>query len=297
MSTKKYKLIANPAAGRGRSREAVLQVVELFKSRGVEFDLEHTQKPGDAAGIARRACGVFDVIVIIGGDGTINETIPGMLFSRTPLGIVPAGSGNDFIKSVGIPNNIKKAVDVVLKGSAGLIDVGKINTTYFANGVGIGFDAAVNRASYTINHSKRGLILYFCAMLKTLGKFDAVTLTITMNNETFRQSAFLLTVGNGTTVGGGFKLTPHAKIDDGLLDVTIVKPLPLPVLLWHLPKVFLGTIDQVKKYATLYRTTRLTVEASGPAPVHVDGEIYPDAETRFEIEVVPKALTVIGNFP
>lgn len=296
MTTKKYKLIANPAAGRGRSREAVLQVVELFKSKGVEFDLELTTKPGDAAGMAREACGIFDVIVVVGGDGTINETIPGMLFSRTPLGIIPAGSGNDFIKAVGIPNNIKKSVDLLLEGRTSLIDVGRINQTYFANGVGIGFDAAVNRASYTINHSKRGFLLYFCALLKTLGKFDAVPLTITLNNETFQQSVFLLTVGNGTTVGGGFKLTPHAKVDDGLLDITIVKPLPLPILLWHLPKVFLGTIDRVKKYAALRRTTRLSVEANGPVPVHVDGELYPDTETRFEIEVVPKALSVIGNF-
>ncbi len=296
MIPKKYKLIANPAAGRGRAREAIARVTELFTRRGVEFDLELTTRPGDAAGIARKACGIFDVIVVVGGDGTINETIPGMLFSPTSLGIIPAGSGNDFIKSIGIPNNIKKAFDIVLKGTAASIDVGKINKTYFANGVGIGFDAAVNRASYSIDHSRRGLVLYFCALLKTLGNYDAVPLSITINNETFRQSTFLLTVGNGTTVGGGFKLTPHARIDDALLDVTIVTPLAVPVLLWHLPRVFLGTIDRVKNYATLRRTTRLTVEASGPVPVHVDGEIYPDMETRFEIEVVPKALTVIGNF-
>lgn len=297
MTTKKYKLIANPAAGRGKSREAIARVLELLKGRGVEFDLELTKGPRDAANIARKALEEFDVIVAIGGDGTINEIIPGMLFSEKPLGIVPAGSGNDFIKSAGIPNNVNKAVDILLRGNSGLIDAGKINGTYFANGVGIGFDAAVNRASYTINHSKRGLFLYFCALLKTLGKYDAVPLKITINNTVFNQDIFLLTVGNGTTVGGGFKLTPYAKIDDALLDVTIVKPLRIPVLLWHLPKVFLGTIDRVKKYATLLRTTKLTVEANGPVPVHVDGEIYGNGETRFEIEVVAKALRVIGNFP
>ena len=296
MTTKKYKLIANPAAGRGRSGETVFRVLELLKARGVEFDLELTKGPRDAAIIARKALEGFDVIVAIGGDGTINEIMPGMLFSDKPLGIVPAGSGNDFIKSMGIPNNTNKAVDILLKGNARSIDVGKINGTYFANGVGIGFDAAVNRASYTINHSKRGLFLYFCALLKTLGKYGAVPLAITINREIFNQSTFLLTVGNGTTVGGGFKLTPRAKVDDGLLDVTIVKPLALPVLLWHLPKVFLGTIERVKKYATLRRTEKLTVVSTGPVPVHVDGEIYGNGETRFEIEVVPKALRVIGNF-
>jgi diacylglycerol kinase (ATP) len=296
MMTKKYKLIANPAAGRGRAKEAISRVRELLKARGATFDLELTKGPRDAANIARRALEGFDVIVAIGGDGTINEILPGMLFSEKPLGIIPAGSGNDFIKSLGIPNNVSKAVGILLEGNAGLIDAGKINGTYFANGVGIGFDAAVNRASYTIDHSRRGLLLYFCALLKTLGKYDAVPLKITMNNTVLNQDIFLLTVGNGTTVGGGFKLTPHAKIDDALLDVTIVNPLRIPVLLWHLPKVFLGTIGRVKRYATLLKTEKLVVEVSGPVPIHVDGEIYDNGEARFEIEVVPKALRVIGNF-
>ncbi len=297
MTEKKYKLIANPAAGRGRSQDIVLRTVEALKARGVLFDLELTKGPGDAADIARRALRQFDVIVALGGDGTVNDILPGMVFSGRPLGIVPGGSGNDFIKSVGIPNNIGRAVDLLLRGEGCPIDVGRINGRYFANGVGIGFDAAVNRASYSINHSKRGFLLYFCALLRTLGKYDAAPLTIAINNTTFNQNAFLLTVGNGTTVGGGFKLTPHAKIDDGLLDVTIVSPLALPVLFWHLPKVFLGTIDRAKKYATLLKTEKLVVEADGDVPVHVDGVIYDGKENRFEIEVVPKALTVIGNFP
>jgi diacylglycerol kinase (ATP) len=96
-------------------------------------------------------------------------------------------------------------------------------------------------------------------------------------------------------VGGGFRLTPHAKIDDALLDVTIVRPLSLPVLFWHLPKIFLGTIEKVK-YAALHRTDRLVVETDVPVPVHLDGEIYSGNGNRLEIEIVPRALTVIGNF-
>jgi diacylglycerol kinase (ATP) len=291
-----YKLIANPAAGRGKSRAVVLEIVELFKKKGMAFDLELTKGPGEAAEIARRALHDFDVIVAIGGDGTVNEIIPGMLFSNKPLGIIPGGSGNDFIKSLNIPNNIEAAVEIILRGKTSVIDVGKINDTYFANGVGIGFDAAVNRASYEINHSKRGLLLYLCALAKTLGKYEPVPLTISMNGSTMQQETFLLTVGNGGTCGGGFKLTPHARVDDQLLDVTIVKPLGVARLLWHLPKVFAGTIEKVKKYATLRTTEKLTIESAVPVPVHVDGEIYEGSATTFEIEVVPEALRVIENF-
>ena len=293
---KKYKLIANPAAGRGKANAAVLQVMELFKAKGATFDLELTTAPQQAAEIARKALKDFDVIVAVGGDGTVNEIVPGMLFSGKPLGIIPSGSGNDFIKSLGVPNRIEAAVAIVLKGEARVIDAGKINGRYFANGVGIGFDAAVNRASYDINHSKRGLRLYVCALVRTLGRFDPVPVKITINGETIEQDIFLLTIGNGTTCGGGFKLAPHAKVDDHLLDVTIVKPLGIPKLLWHLPKVFLGTIDKVTKYARLMRTSKLSVTSAHPLPVHVDGEIFSGEGKTLEIEIVPGALTVIGNY-
>jgi YegS/Rv2252/BmrU family lipid kinase len=296
MTVMKYKLIANPGAGRGRSPDLVARIVNAFKRKGVRFDLELTKGPADAARIARDAVKDHDVIVGIGGDGTINEIVPALLFSTRPFGIVPAGTGNDFIKSLNIPNHIDKAVEIVIRGKTKVIDAGKINNRYFANGVGIGFDAAVNRAGHSINHSRRGLLLYLCALLKTLGRYKPVRMTVTMNGETVDKDFFLLTVGNGTTVGGGFRLTPFAKLDDGLLDVTMIKPIALLPLLRHLPKVFMGTIDRAAEYATLSRTTKLIVESSAPVPVHLDGEIYPEDARRFEIEVVPRALTVIGNW-
>ena len=296
MTAKKYKLIANPAAGRGKASSVVHRAVKAFKSRGLLFDLEHTQGPCDAANIARRSSGDFDVIVAIGGDGTVNEIVPGMLSSGKPLAIIPGGTGNDFIKTLRIPNNVEQAMDIIVRGSTRMIDVGRINGFCFVNAVGFGFDAAVNQATRMINHSKQGLLLYLRGLIKTLGKYDPVPLKITMNGNTFDQETFLLAIGNGTTVGGGFKLTPHAKIDDQLLDVTIVKPLGLPALLFHLPKVFRGTFDKVK-YAALQRTERLVVETRGPVPIHIDGEIYSGEETRFTIEVVPRALMMIDNLP
>lgn len=293
---KRYKLIANPAAGRGKASVDIPGIVKLFSERGLEFDLELTKGPDDAGRIARGALADYDVIVAIGGDGTVNEVISGMAFSPLSLGVIPFGSGNDFVKSLNVPNNVEKAVDIILQGRTKLIDLGKINGRYFANGVGIGFDAAVNKASYSINHSKRGLLLYLYALLKTLGKYDPVPMTVSVNDETFGQDLFLITVGNGTTVGGGFKLTPHAKLDDHVLDITLIKPIRVLPLLWHLPKVFLGTIDKVTKYAITRKTAQLTVESRQPVPVHVDGEIYAGEGNRFEIEVVPKALRVIGGF-
>ena len=293
---KKYRLIANPEAGRGRVSALVPRVLALFEARGASIDLAVTKSPRDAARIARESLDRYDAIVVLGGDGTVNEVLEPMLFARRPLGIIPAGSGNDFVKSLKVPANLEQAVDTILRGTTRVIDAGRINGRYFVNAAGIGFDAAVNQASYAINHSRRGLLLYLCALLSTLGRYDPVPMTVTMNGEQVDENVFLLTAGNGTTVGGGFRLTPHAALDDQLLDVTLVRAIGLLPLLWHLPKVFLGTLDRVTKYAVSKRTARLVIESSLPVPVHLDGEIYTGAERRFEIEVVPRALTVIGNF-
>jgi YegS/Rv2252/BmrU family lipid kinase len=293
---KKYKLIANPAAGTHRSRHIAAQVVELLGQRKVEFDLEFTAGPKHAAEIALRSCRDFDAIVAIGGDGTIHETAGAMLGCDVPLGIIPAGSGNDLSKSLAIPNDVRTAVDILTAGQARVIDAGTINGLCFVNVVGIGFDAAVNHNSHAFRWPASGLLRYVMALITTLGTYSPLPLTVTMDGTRLTQDLFLLTIGNGTTCGGGFRLTPHARLDDGLLDATFVKPISVPRLLWHLPKVFRGTLERVERYASMKQVTKLRVESAAPVPVHVDGEVYRGDTSRLDIEVIPNALTVIGNF-
>jgi diacylglycerol kinase family enzyme len=141
------------------------------------------------------------------------------------------------------------------------------------------------------------LLRYVLALIKTLGTYSSLPLTVTIDGNKTTQDLFLLTIGNGTTCGGGFRLTPHAKLDDGLLDVTFVKPITIPRLLWHLPKVFQGTLDRVERYASMRQVRRLRVESSLPVPVHVDGEIYRGDTMRLDVEIIPNALAIIGYFP
>ncbi len=291
---KKYKIIANPVAGRGKAKSAISRTQELFARRGAVYDLEFTSGPKEAGKIARAATGEFDVVVALGGDGTVNEVVQGLINTPTPLAVIPRGSGNDFAKALKIPRDLEAAVDAVFTGTERIIDAGKINDTYFANSVGIGFDAAVTRESRSIERLK-GIPLYLTAVIKALGRYKPVPMTITLDDDRVSQEVFLVTVGNGTTCGGGFVLTPHAVLNDGLLDVTIVDPMGVFTVLRHLPAVFSGTIDS-SPYASLRRATRVLVESSRPVPVHVDGEVYTDHATRFDIALMPRALTVIGRF-
>ncbi len=294
---KKYTLIANPHAGRGRAGRIAAEVVRLFNDRKVRYDLETTTGPGDAGNMAAAACASDDVdaIISIGGDGTLNEIIQKAVYTAKPIGVVPAGSGNDFTKVLNTPHKLAEIIDMILAGRTKIIDAGKMNKRYFANNVGIGFDAAVNYNSRSVTLFKSGLAVYLCALLKTLSHYKPLPMKIAINGEAFDQNLFLVSIGNGTTCGGGFKLTPHAKIDDQLLDVTMVMPLTLPQLIRHFPKVFQGTIDRTR-HAVTRRTQKLTIESAHPLPLHVDGEIYALEGNTCEISVAPNALTVIGNF-
>jgi diacylglycerol kinase (ATP) len=294
---KKYKLIANPHAGRGRAAKIITEVVRLFNARRVDFDLETTKRPGDAEDMAAAACASNEVgaIISIGGDGTLNEIVQKAVFTGKPVGVIPAGSGNDFVKVLNTPKKLEDIVDMLLAGRTKVIDAGRMNRRFFANNIGIGFDAAVNFNTRKVTWIRSGLAVYVSALLKTLTHYRPLPMKITINNEVFDQAMFLVSVGNGTTCGGGFKLTPHAKIDDQLLDITMVKPLSLPQLFRHFPKVFQGTIDRTE-HAITRRAVNLTVESVHPLPLHVDGEMYALEGNTCEISVVPNALTIIGNF-
>lgn len=294
---KRYKLIANLHAGRGRAGSIVDEVVRIFNARKARFDLETTTGAGDAENIAAITCtgDEYSAVISIGGDGTVNDIVQKAVFTGKPVGVIPAGSGNDFSKVLNTPKKLDDIVDMLLAGRTKVIDVGRMNKRFFANNIGIGFDAAVNYNTQKVKWIRSGLAVYVCALLKTLKRYRPLPMKITINGEVFDQNMFLVSVGNGTTCGGGFKLTPHAKIDDWLLDITMVKPLSLLQLLWHFPKVFQGTIDKTK-YTVTRRAEKLTVESFHPLPLHVDGEIYTLEEDVCEISVVPNALTIIGNF-
>jgi len=290
---KRFKLIANPASGSGRTLTIVSRAVDLLMRRGIDFDVELTNAPRHATEIALRSCGDFDAIVAVGGDGTIHEVAAGLLRCTKPLGIIPAGSGNDLVKSLGVPVPVEQAVETLLAGRTRTIDTGTVNGLCFVNVVGIGFDAAVNHNSHGLRWPASGLLRYVFALVKTLGTYGSVHLTVTVDGSAIDRDLFLLTIGNGTTCGGGFRLTPHAKLDDELLDVTMVKPIGILPLLWHLPKVFKGTLDRVEHYASMRTAKKVRVESSAPVPVHVDGEIYRGDTSVLEIEILPASLTVI----
>lgn len=288
----KYLLIANPTAGSGRSADTIDAVCQILDERGVEYEMMLTTAPKNATTLARLHHSRFDAVVAMGGDGTVSEVAAGMVHAPVPMGIIPSGSCNDFVKTVNIPMQVEKAVDILLSGHIREVDAGRINDTYFINNVGIGFDGEVNRVASDPKNRTTGMMKHMSALAASIGRYDPPMMKVVINGRIIEQKIFQITVGNGAVCGGGFKLTPDAVIDDAMFDVLLINGLGVGSRIFHLPKVFNGTISRTK-HAFIERAPKLTITSNKLLPIHIDGEVY--SHDTCHIEILSKALKVIAG--
>lgn len=298
-----FTFILNPVAGKGAARKTLAELERQLPEFGFTYEVVYTLRPGHATEIARTCSSTY--VVAVGGDGTINEAANGLMGSGKILGIIPTGSGNDFIKSLGIPRKLQDSVEIlqaknVRRIDAGLVACGNMkngSTAYapgrfFVNGVGIGFDASVARRVSEINHL-RGTLLYLVAVLQTLGHYRSPFFRISVDGNTTAGKKLLVAVGNGKCAGGGFYLTPDALVDDGKLDVCAIQDVPVTKILRLIPAVMAG--KRVEDAAVSYsRTASIAVESTERFSVHADGEVIGREVQGVHIEIAAGSLLIIG---
>ncbi len=288
--------IINPAAGKSTSN--VKRLVETFAQRHAGYiEIVQTTHGGHAADIARQTD--FRRVVAVGGDGTVNEVINGIVGSKKTLGVIPAGSGNDFIKAIGLVNSVPHALNCLVNGSTATIDVGSIRVisadqsssdTHFVNGIGVGFDATVAVNAGNIRYLT-GTSRYLVAVMKTLGTYRAPEFSLAVNSRVFKGKYLLIAVGNGPCAGGGFYLTPDAKPNDGLLDVCLIDDLTIPGILTVMPKVMRGKHGS-HTAVHFERGSELSISAAEPFRVHADGEILGKDVITVEVGIVKNGISV-----
>jgi diacylglycerol kinase (ATP) len=300
---KQFTFIVNPAAGKGAGKNVFSSLLGELERRAASYEIVETTAPGHATEAARAAS--TPVVVSVGGDGTINEIANGIAGSTKSLGIIPAGSGNDFIKSVGIPRKPLQALQTLLQGVTRPVDIGTVRCTprkegggnfeprLFVNGVGIGFDAAVAARTREIPFLS-GTALYVLAVLQTLGKYAPPNFTIQFDDSSRETKGLLIAVGNGKCAGGGFYLTPDASVDDGLLDICSVDQKNIFQILSLMPRVMRGKHHNVPG-VKFFKEKRLTISADEPFYVHADGEIVGVNVRRVEIGLHNSQLAVISE--
>lgn len=290
-------VLVNPAAGQGAAARAASLMRELAEARP-EWAVVSSASARDATSLVTDCAPEIGLVVAVGGDGTVNEVLNGLMrhtpAHRPALAVVPAGSGNDFAKLLGIPASISSALTVAATGRKLRIDVGRCNDRWFANAVSLGLDAQITARAAEIKASsgRTGFPLYFSAVLPVLfSELRAFDLTVTVDGaEPRHDRATLLAVGNGRTYGGGFKMMPLAQIDDGRLDVMVVDRLGVGSLLWRLP-LFVAGLHTRMRPVHMSRCRSITIASEEPVPGQIDGDVF--AEARYEIVVEPAAIEVI----
>jgi diacylglycerol kinase (ATP) len=293
----RWIFIINPIAGNGFAMTIVPKLEEMIKKHNVDAEIVFTERSGHAAELSemymRRG---FRYIIGVGGDGTLNEIArPLVNKPDVTIGIIPAGTGNDFIQILGFPGRFgDNDWDTFFKCNAIAMDAGNVNGKMFLNGMGLGFDAQVAAENYTEpgKVKKGGKNKYIWHIVKTLLFFREKRMTVITGNGKHETDCFINTIAIGRRFAGGFFLTPKAIANDGLLDVCMIKKLSLFERFSILLKVPEGkhTTDKRVNY---YQTPGITLEFSEVVPFHVDGELY--FSKNFDVNIVPGALNTIYN--
>lgn len=290
-------LVVNPAAGRGRAGRLAPQTEEACREVWGAVERIETTAPGTGVEQVRKAveAGVERVLVL-GGDGTLHEAANGLLRAkvaeRPPIGILPAGTGNDYAKMAKtLGRTPRDAVRRLSQGTVRRFDVGTAWGEYFINSVGIGFDAEVARV---VNRWKwvTGFPAYIAAVFKVLANFRTLELDVTCDGESFSDHLLLLEVAIGPCVGGGFRLTPDAKPDDGWLDICAIERISSAGILVRLPLVMFGKHTRLRAVRILRARQVAIASRSGTLHAQFDGELR-EVSGTMDIRIDAGALPVL----
>ena len=300
------RVIFNPTAAGGRAARLGPALRDRLndgaRNAGLELDWTETQGAEHAITLAQEAAtNGCELVVAVGGDGTVNEAVNGLMQAgvddhATTLGVIPTGSGNDFAWLAGIPLDPIAACQRLFDGEARAVDVGHIREAggrerYFDNGCGVGFDAQVGLEVRNLKWL-RGFLIYLVGVLKTLIlHHQAPPLRMRLDEREITRPTMMLTIGNGSRHGGGFFVTPHAQLDDGWFDVCIAGEFSRLGMLLIIPRFIKGTHTSHHQIE-MTRARRIVVESPTPQPIHLDGEIFATDARNFEVRIILGALRV-----
>ena len=281
----------NPSAGKGRAGVLREHVSRFLEGRGVRPVWHVTEGPGHAGGIVGGLPGGVPVVAV-GGDGTVHEVAEACVGTRRVMGILPAGSGNDYVKALGVGTNLRRALEILVAGKVRVVDTAEVNGVPFNNGLGIGFDAEVAAGVALAPAYLGGTGRYLWSVGRLLKDFRCHEARLTLDGRVIEARTILVAVALGTTYGSLFRLTPDAVLDDGLFDVIWSEEVNRAEVLRLIPAALRGTLARRRKVHTA-RAREVEVVLQDEIPAHVDGEMLADTR-HFRARVLPGTLRVVG---
>ncbi len=302
----RHKIIVNPISGHGQGKADLPRVEALLRTLGISFDLVCTEGPMHAVTIARTAAAEgYGVVAAMGGDGTANEVLNGLMLARNAgegapaMGIIAVGRGNDFADGIGVPQGWDSSCRVLAAGKRRWIDVGKVQGglfpegRFFGNGIGVGFDAVVGLEAAKLTWLS-GFPCYLVAALKTIFLYyRAPMLRIRYDGGVLEQPCLMVSVMNGRRMGGAFHMAPQSQSDDGLFTVCLAGQVSRLGIFFLIPRFIQG--GQAGHPAIrFFDTTHLEVDAlSGTFAAHADGETLCTQGTAIAAEILPRSIEVV----
>jgi len=284
------QVIVNPSAGRGDVSKFIPQLREMLSRKGISFELVVTRSPGHAIELAREGTKQFQTIVAVGGDGTINEVVNGIMGTDAVLGIIPLGTGNDLARSLKIPFSLEKSVQTLTSGRTVSIDVGKDIDGYFTDILGIGFPSDVMFHANTSTSRFRGTTAIKASIIQVINKLQPYQVMIETDQGQFSATVMGVFILNTPYTGGGVNLAPDASMDDGAFDVVIMNEMRKLEFLRLLPKSYKGK-HVGSPNVRIIRTSKIKITTVTPMRKNFDGNII--GITPIDAQVLPLALRVI----
>jgi YegS/Rv2252/BmrU family lipid kinase len=301
-----YLFIVNPVSGRGTGHKSIPILKSILGTLDFNYDLVVTQRPWHASELALQAAqDKYQAVVAVGGDGTSNEVLNGLVKARQAgmlppaMGVLCVGRGNDFAYGMQIPHNLEAGIQILKENFRKKFDIGLVEGglfpqgRYFGNGVGIGFDAVVGFEALKLAPLS-GFVSYIVAAIKTIFLyFDAPRVKIELDNEILIQPALMVSIMNGRRMGGGFMMAPEALTGDGAFDVCIAGQVSRMGIFTLIPRFMKGT-QNGHPAIRFARSAKVTVTAvEGKLPAHSDGETLCKAGEKLSLKIIPQALDII----
>ncbi|MFN8301443.1 MAG: diacylglycerol kinase family protein [Saprospiraceae bacterium] len=290
MRPQRIVFIVNPKAGVNIQRRIRTSVDQHLNHRRFEYGIWHTEFAGHGTQLAQKAIAEqYDIVVAVGGDGSINEIAGALIGSEATLGILPAGSGNGLATHLGYGRNLDQAIKKINLAETRVIDSGTLNGRPFFNVAGIGFDGLVSNLMR--KQEKRGLLPYFLKSLEAGLSYTSRECEIEMDGQVVREKCFVVAVANGPMYGYHFQIAPDAQLDDGLFNVVLLKDAPRWQYFAALPATLNGSLYDAS-FVEHFQARKVTIRCAGENHVHLDGEgMVISGDLHFEMK--PRSLKIL----
>ncbi len=285
--------VVNPAAGGGYAGRVWPQIATALDNANQKYGVYYTSMQGEGEKLAREAEKEgAELVVAIGGDGTLREVVNGIDHQKTLFSFIPSGTGNGFRRSCGMPGHWDQVLTGLNDWPPRLIDLGIVNESYFLNVVGVGFDAAVAEMASGKYGNVKGYMAYIAAFFEELVEFREFQAEIRGSDINLEvERTLLAVVANGTNYGGSFSIAPQARIDDGLLDLLVARKAGTPETTLLAVRALAGR-HLGDSGVICSKGLRYSIDADHQVPVHIDGEVI--GSLPVEISLLPAALKIIA---